>query len=286
MSMGKYHSPIRDAVKLYLNCEPGIGYRGSDKNNFRAFESDYIKNYTYGSETPFADRNGSYYDRTIPNYYGEEEFEFKEKKQDYYLYIGRMISRKGIDTAVKTCNIIGAKLIIAGQGASVRKNGHLTPNEHKDFDFAPGTWEYVGFANEQKRKELMANAIATCTPTLYLECFGGTHIESRLSGTPVLTTNFGVFPGTVENGIDGYRCDTLDDFVWAAKMCKNLDPFLIRKRAEKYLASNVKWEFQKWFEDLYFLYESTQDKNKKAWHRIREEEPEWRKNSLSWGVDK
>jgi glycosyltransferase involved in cell wall biosynthesis len=96
-----------------------------------------------------------------------------------------------------------------------------------------------------------------------------------LSGTPVLTTNFGVFPGTVINGVNGYRCDTLDDFVYFAKEATKLNPAKVRASAERYLMDNVKWEFQKWFEDLHDVYESIQDESKKAWHKIYTDKKEW-----------
>ena len=275
-TQGSYHLPVRDAVGLFLNCEPGVGYRGSISRNFRAFESSYIQNFTYGSEHPFECINGSYYDRVIPNYVDPDDIEFSAEKDDYYLFIGRMIKRKGILTADLVCRHLGKKLIIAGQGAHVDGQGRLIPNDNPDFILQPGTWEYVGFVDVEKRKKLMAKAIATFVPTEYLECFGGVNCESRLSGTPVLTTDFGVFSNIIENGLDGYKCHTLDDFVWAAKQCKNIDHALVRKRAERYLMDYVRWEYEKWFSDLSAVYESTLSPDIKGWHRIREIEPEWR----------
>jgi glycosyltransferase involved in cell wall biosynthesis len=116
----------------------------------------------------------------------------------------------------------------------------------------------------------MSKAIATFTPTEYLECFAGTHVESMLHGTPPITTNFAVFPGTIPdhlNGVVGYRCNTLQDFVDAAKDAVNADHKMVRQYGERFLMDNVKHEFQKWFEDLYAVYESTISE-KKGWHRL------------------
>lgn len=270
-TQGSYHSPIADQIKLFLTCEPGIGYRGSVKGRYRAFESAYIQNFTYGSEHPFESINGSHYDRVIPNYFSADDVTFSPVKEDFYLFIGRMIKRKGILIAAMAANALGKKLIIAGQGAHVDSRGHLVPNEDPDFDLAPGTWEYVGYAAVKKRKDLMARAIATFTPTEYLECFAGTHVESMLSGTPPITTNFGVYPGTIPdhlNGVIGFRCNTMQDFVDAARAARNVDPYKVRKYGERFLMDNVKWEFEKWFQDIYQVYESARDPKIKAFHRI------------------
>lgn len=272
LTQGHYQKPIADAVGLFLRCEPGIGYRGSVKGNFRAFESSYIQNFTYGSEAPFECINGSYYDRVIPNYFVDEDFEFSDIKDDYYLFIGRMIKRKGIITAQLVCDYLGKKLIIAGQGAHVTDRGTLLPNTEPDFELPRGTWEYVGFVNVEQRKKLMSKAIATFTPTEYLECFAGTHVESMLSGTPPITTNFGVYPGTIPdcvNGKVGFRCNTLDDFVNAAVTANFVSHGEVRKYGERFLMDNVKWEYQKWFDDLHNVWESSVESSKKGWHRIK-----------------
>lgn len=282
-TQGYYHKPIADAVGLFLTCESGIGYRGSVKGWYRSFESAYIQNFTYGSEAPFASLNGNYYDRVIPNYFDPNDVEFSDKKEDYYLFIGRMIKRKGVLTALKTCDAIGKKLMMVGQGAVVDSDGTIHDIDPKEWEYPKSdNWEYLEYADVEKRKKLMAHAKAVFTPTEYLECFAGTHVEAMLSGTPVITTDFGVYGGnTFINGVHGFKCNTLDDFIWASKNVDRLDHYVIRKHAERFLMDNVKWDFQRWFEDLYCVYESTIDTSKMGWHRIRGKDPEWRKK-ITW----
>ncbi len=182
-----------------------------------------------------------------------------------------MIKRKGICTADLVCRHLDKKLVIVGQGAHVTSRGSLVPNDSPDFELEPGTWEYHGYADLSKRKQLMARAIATFTPTEYLECFAGTHVESMLSGTPPITTDFGVFPGTIPdhlNGKVGFRCNTLQDFVNAAKNASECDPHAIRDYASRFLMDSVKLEYQRWFEDLYQVYLSTDGKTP-GWHNLK-----------------
>lgn len=271
-TQGAYHKPIADAVGLFLNLEPGIGYRGSKEGMFRAFESSYIQNFTYGSEHPFASMNGSYYDRVIPNYFDPDDVKYSAKKKDYYLFVGRLIKRKGILTAYLATKAIGAKLLIVGQGGYIDNRGYLVDNDPREFEIPNDSdWKYLGFADIKKRKELMAGAIATFTPTEYLECFAGTHVESMLSGTPPITTDFGVYPETIPNYLNGkvgFRCNTLQDFVDAAIKAKDVNHSFIRKYGERFLMDNVKWEFQKWFDDLFAVYESAVDPSKRGWSRV------------------
>lgn len=286
LSQGFYFKPIADGVKLFLTCESGVGYRGSNKSNYRAFESSFIQNYTYGHEGQLACINGNYYDRVIPNYFDSEDIEYSEEKKDYYLFIGRIIKRKGVILAKNTTQAIGAKLIIAGQGGIINPDGSLRDSDPQEFTMPhDSNWEYVGFANIEKRKKLFAHAIATFAPSEYLEIFGGVHIESILSGTPVITTDFGVYPGTVINGVNGYRCNTMDDFIYAAEAVRKLKPNIVRESGERYLSYNVKWDFQKWFDDLYQLYLSSLDNKTPrtvfGFNHRRNEIPPWRRH-IKW----
>jgi glycosyltransferase involved in cell wall biosynthesis len=184
-----------------------------------------------------------------------------------------MIKRKGILTAALTCNALNKKLIIAGQGAHVREDGYLIPNDSPDFALAPGTWEYIGFVDIPERKKWMSGAIATFTPTEYLECFAGTHVESMLHGTPPITTNFAVFPGTIPDCVDGkvgFRCNTLDDFVKAARAARHVNRHEVRQYGERFLMDQVKLDFQKWFEDLHRVWRSATIPHAKGWHYIEE----------------
>lgn len=262
LSQGYYQKPIADAAGLYLTCEPGIGYRGSFAK-FRAFESSYIQNFTYGGENPRASLNGNYYDRVIPNYFDSADFGLAEKKKDYYLFIGRMIIRKGVWTAVKATEALGAKLILAGQ-----------QDPEIDVKSLPKHCEFIGSVGPEQRKKLMAEAIATFVPSVYLEPFAGVHIESMLCGTPPITTNFGVFPETIPDYLDGkvgFRCNTLQDFVDAAKVAKKANPKKIAEYAERFLMmESVRYNYQDWFDDLYQLYRSATIDGEKGWHHLHD----------------
>jgi hypothetical protein len=65
----------------------------------------------------------------------------------------------------------------------------------------------------------------------------------------------------------GFRCNTLQDFVDAAISAKHSSPKVVREYGERFLMDNVNLEFEKWWNDLYNVYESTIS-DKKGWHRL------------------
>jgi glycosyltransferase involved in cell wall biosynthesis len=101
----------------------------------------------------------------------------------------------------------------------------------------------------------MSRAHAVLVPTLYLEPFGGVAVEAQMCGTPVITTDFGAFPETVEQGVTGFRCHYLGEFLDAVARCGDLDRGRIRDRAiQRYSLTVVAQQYQAYFERLALLW--------------------------------
>lgn len=240
---GVCQKQIADAFPANMTVEAGIGYTGTF-SKYRVFESYSHMHYVHGDQK---DDNGNFYDTVIPNYYDVEEFPFAEERDDYYLYVGRFIDRKGYRIAQEVCEKLGKRLVLAGQG-----------------DFS-GYGEYVGTIDAKQRGRLMSEAIATFVPTTYIEPFGGVHAESLLCGTPVITTNFGVFTETVENMINGYRCDNFRDFItateWAGGVRNSQREYIRRNAQTRFGAYFVRMDYERYFDRLLDLY-------KNGWYEI------------------
>ena len=249
VSMGIDQKPIVDGTMMPLTVEYGVGYDGIFTTH-KVFESYAWMHYMYGK---FNMIEGNWFDCVIPNYFDTDDFEYREKKDDYFLFIGRLIKRKGIALAQEVCKELGARLIIAGQ-----------VGDEKTVDLSYG--EFIGHASPEKRKELMAGAKATFVATSYIEPFGGVAIESMLSGTPVITTDWGAFTETNLDGITGYRVRTFGEALWAAQNVEKLDKRKMYEWARRnYSMERVKWLYQAYMEQLDDLQSKDTEELKKVW---------------------
>lgn len=243
---GMAQKPIADATEdLLLAVEYGVGYHYTFTQR-RAFESYAWMHTVYGAENkPFvaggagSDRDGINFDCVINGYIDPSQFCLSECKEDYLLYLGRMIDRKGVIEAVEIAQATGRRLIGAGPGT------------------APKGMEHVGEVGWIERRKLLANAYAVLMPTRYIEPFGNVAIEAMASGTPVISTDWGAFTETIVQGVTGYRCRVLQEYVDAVAMCgpEYMKPANIRSNAlARFSMDKIGCEYEWYFERLSTLW--------------------------------
>ena len=216
-------SVVAEAFPRNISMEYAIGYGGC-KSACRVFPCEAWRHEIYGRDAAARGEDihtvmGYSSDAVIPHMLNVDQFPEGKGDGGYLLFVGRLGGMKGEQVAVETSKRTGIPLKLIGPG---------TP---------PNYGEYLGVKQPKERAELMGGAIAVIAPSMFPEPFCLVATESQMVGTPVISTDWGGFTETVENGVSGYRCSTLGEFAQAALDCKKLDRKKIRERAIR------KWSF-------------------------------------------
>lgn len=230
-SWGMGHKPVIDELIKEVNpndyyiVEPGIGYPRSFAD-YRVYESHARLNIDIGLfenarniseelnipdlENHFEIRHYTqprFEDAVIPVYFDPDEFEVADTKSDYYLFIGRITQSKGLEEAVNLAEVMGKKLLVCGQGDFAENMG-FDPPQHV---------ETLGGVGIDERKVLLRDAELVICYTYFPEPGCNVHIEALASDTPIITSNKGIFPETVPQGVVGFRCQSFRQMVTAAR---------------------------------------------------------------------
>jgi len=239
-----------------------VGNHTSSFTPYKVFES-YADMHNYYGLSNIKRPNTN--DIVIPNYFNPDDFDFKDKKEDYFLYLGKITKDKGVEMIIWLAKKTGIRLIIAGQGDIEKEIG----DEGREL---PCNIEYYGFIDLEKRKMLLANAKALFLCTQNIESFGAVVVEAMMSGTPVITSDHGAFAETVLHEITGYRCHTVDHYEWAinnihkinSQDCRdwalnNYSFKKIRTMYEEYFDLMIKYKFHGGF------YADNLNRNEMSW---------------------
>ena len=259
-----YQKPLYEALQdlPVHHVESGIGYY-YPYMPYKVFESAAVRdfnmgifqrNYDYYASYTEEQRNSidinmnetihhsqpQWQDGIIPNSFDVEDFEFSTEKEDYFLYLGRIMKGKGVEEAMRIAHACGVPLKVAG------------PHDFVDaMGFEP--WdnvELLGPVGVEERRELMAKAKLGFCISHYPEPFGGVHIEYALSGTPTIGSNFGVYTTTLKHGTTGYRITNYEQGVWAAKNIDRIDPHVCREHGLKFSNERVAEKYDEYFDCL------------------------------------
>jgi glycosyltransferase involved in cell wall biosynthesis len=163
-----------------------------------------------------------------------EEFIFRDQKDDYDFFLGRLHSAKGYQWAIEGAKRTGRRLILAGGWRPT---------------FSPRI-KYAGEVDGTKKAELLAGARCLWMPAQWDEPFGLTNIEALFSGTPVLGTRRGALPEILTPEV-GAICDTLDEMIEASRTIHTRRPDACRAHAERYFTHlAMAGEYERVYEHL------------------------------------
>lgn len=167
-----------------------------------------------------AERNGR--SAFVYNGIDPAEFEYRDHKDDYDFFLGRLHKEKGYHLAIEGALRTGRKLVIAGG---------WRPSFRRQVRF-------VGEVDGKEKARWLAGARCLWMPALWDEPFGLTLAEALMSGTPIIGTRRGSLPEIVSPDVGGLG-DTLDDLVAIAEMIHTRAPEACRDRALRLFSHRV-----------------------------------------------
>lgn len=164
----------------------------------------------------------------IPNSINVEKFNDDEDvEKEHLMFLGRIEYIKGAREAVEIALATKTKLVIAGN----------IPDEHQEyFDkyikpyLGNPLIEYVGPVDDEQKKYYLQRSNALLFPiNLKTEAFGIVMIESLSCGTPVIGRNIAAVPEVIEDGVNGYVCDTVEEMCAAVGKLDKIDRKKVRE---------------------------------------------------------
>lgn len=262
LPFGHAHAGALATVKARnITCvETGIGYPKTCER-FRVFESAAWMHWHLGRENR---DHGDDYNWVIPNYFDPTEWPLTKRHQGFLLYFGRLIASKGLDIVESIARARpDLQMVLCGQGEpppwAALPNVTARPPVHG-----------------RARADLVGGAMAVLMPTRYIEPFGGVTVEANMCGVPVLGSPFGSFTETLSQGVNGWRCHTLGDYLAAVERIEAgaLDRCEIRRLAvSRYSMHRVAGEYDACFRQLLDLWEHGWDARRSTIGRVSRATP-------------
>jgi glycosyltransferase involved in cell wall biosynthesis len=151
-------------------------------------------------------------------------FTFREKPDDYLLFLGRFTEGKGVLQAIELAKRIGMRLILAAAEDDYYRE-MVAP--HVDGRHIV----YFGEANFEAKVQLYGGARALLYPIQSREPFGLVLAEAMACGTPVAALDKGAVREVVDDGVTGIVFEDLEQMANDLPRVFDLDRRRVRERA-------------------------------------------------------
>jgi glycosyltransferase involved in cell wall biosynthesis len=140
----------------------------------------------------------------------------REGPGEYFLYLGRLSSEKGVDTLLRAWRRGASlgQLVVAGDG----------PQGEDLRRAAPRGVQFLGAVPPEEVPGLLRRARALLVPSRWYEASPRTIIEAFAAGVPVIASRIGALPEAVHDGVSGYLAAPGDAAAWSDAATRVLDP--------------------------------------------------------------
>jgi glycosyltransferase involved in cell wall biosynthesis len=155
------------------------------------------------------------------------------RKDDYLLFMARMVEEKGPHRAITVAKESGRPLVLAGP---------VQPGQERFFanEVQPHIdgqqIRYVGEVGGARKQQLFADAFAFLMPIRWPEPFGLVMVEALAAGTPVLAFAHGAAPEIVEHGVNGFLVQDEHEMARLVDKAADIEPMRCRQTAAERFA--------------------------------------------------
>ncbi len=178
-----------------------------------------------------------YYERDAQVIYppvSTHKYKIADKIGDYFLMVGRLVSYKRFDLAVKVFSAIKKPLKIVGDGPERKRLEKIARSASSGQ--AGKNIQFLGLVSDYKMPEIYSHAQAVIFPQI--EDFGIVPLEAMASGRPVIAYRDGGALETIINGKTGIFFDEQTEISLAQAIGQyyqtDWDPQAIRSHALKF----------------------------------------------------
>ncbi|GAA2354889.1 glycosyltransferase family 4 protein [Nonomuraea africana] len=167
---------------------------------------------------------------TVHNGLDAATFPFRDRKEEWVLWLGRFHLDKGAHLAIDAARAAGRRIVLAGKLTEALERAYF--EEYVRPRLGPDA-TYVGEADATRKRELLAAARCLVFPIQWEEPFGMVMIEAMACGTPVVAIGRGAVPEVVCDGVTGFVCKTTEELPAAIEAAGTLDPRACRQSVER-----------------------------------------------------
>jgi len=169
------------------------------------------------------------YIATVYNGIDLNKFTYNSKRGNYLVFLGRICREKGTYEAIQIARKANKKLYIAG---IVQEHDYFKEKIKPNLD--NNQIKYLGIVNNDKKNELLGNALAILHPVKKPERFGLVMIEAMACGTPVIGFNLGSVKEVVKHEKTGFVVNDVEDAANSVQKLEAINRINCRKRVKKY----------------------------------------------------
>jgi glycosyltransferase involved in cell wall biosynthesis len=156
----------------------------------------------------------------IYNFLNVSKYATSTKKEDGFLYIGRLSKEKGVDTLIKAFqNLPEIHLKIAGDGV------FRDTLENYVLEHDLRNVEFLGFLNSKEIKKVQSEVSYLIVPSEWYENNPMVVIEALSMGKPIIGSDIGGIPELIQEGKNGFLFEpgNLQDLIKTIRNADKLD---------------------------------------------------------------